>query len=159
MTIFTEMPRTGAAATRRVAKKNPMQALVDLLDSDPTANADRLFRKWWPVILADDDYLIAVGRHAFANFLTSLDRDRRRGARQTSNTEMHKERQAAARRLTKHVHRIVLLDLMLPNGKKLRESTFAECSAAGGWFKMVAAKGRPSEIVGQVLNEGDLRKL
>jgi hypothetical protein len=151
--------RTGAAATRRSAKKNPMQVLVDLVEGDPSADPNRLFKVWWPIIQSDDDYLEAVARHAFTNFLTSLDRDRRASATRRKTKRMAQQHRDAVSALTSKIKNLILLDLQLPNGKKLRNCTFAECSAAGGWFKLLATRGRPSEVVGEVLTEDDLRKL
>jgi hypothetical protein len=58
---------------------------------------------------------------------------------------------------------IVLLDLVQPNGKKLRDCTGAEvrelAAQMPSWLKAIAAKVKPGEIVGQVLSEADLRKM
>jgi hypothetical protein len=97
--------------------------------------------------------------HAFTNLLTSLDRDKRAAvARQRGKREAAKAREAIAR-LTSRIRNVVLMDLVLPNGKKLRNATFSECSAAGGWFKLVATKGKLSQIVGEVLSEQDLKEI
>jgi hypothetical protein len=153
----TELVRTGAAATRRLAKKNPMEVLADLLDGDRTADRKRLFRMWWEVIRADDEYLTAVGLHTFTNLLSALDRDQRNIKR--GDKQSVAEQRIAISKLVEKARNIILLDLVLPNGKKLRHATFAECSAAGGWFKLLAARGKPSEVVGRVLSESDLRAL
>lgn len=60
------------------------------------------------------------------------------------------------------IRTIVLLDLVQPNGKKLRDCTGADVRAfeaqMPSWFKAIAAKVKPEEIVGEVLSEAELRK-
>ena len=57
---------------------------------------------------------------------------------------------------------IKLLDLMLPNGKALRECTGSDCRKLsykmGSWLAKVADHVKPNQIVGDVLQEADIRK-
>jgi hypothetical protein len=62
---------------------------------------------------------------------------------------------AAEQRLAK----IVLLDFVLPNGKKLRDCTGRECAAAGGWLLKVANHVGADAIVGDKLSETQLAKI
>lgn len=61
------------------------------------------------------------------------------------------------------VAQIVLLDLMLPNGKALRECTGLECRQlgrkVGSWLVRIADQIKPDQIVGNVLKEEEVRKL
>lgn len=52
-----------------------------------------------------------------------------------------------------------LMDLVLSNGKKLRESTFGDCRRESGWLASIAELGKTNEIVGNHLAEEDLVKL
>jgi hypothetical protein len=54
---------------------------------------------------------------------------------------------------------VVLLDLLLPNGKALRNATGAECAKAGGFFADVAKAIKPSQVVDRQLSEGDLQNI
>ena len=54
---------------------------------------------------------------------------------------------------------IVLLNLVLPSGKMLKDSTGAECAGAGGWYTKIASRVAPDEVVGNVLSEEQLRKI
>ena len=49
---------------------------------------------------------------------------------------------------------IMLLDLMLPNGKLLRDCTGVECRAAGGWLVKIADRVGDG-VVGEVLSENE----
>jgi hypothetical protein len=64
-------------------------------------------------------------------------------------------KEAAKAALTK----IVLLDLIQPNGKPLRDCTGAECAKSGGWLTRIAAMIKPSDIVGKFLSEAQVREL
>jgi hypothetical protein len=57
------------------------------------------------------------------------------------------------------VSNIVLMNLELPNGKALKDSTFSECAKAGGFFSKVAKMGKPNAIVGKTMDEAALRKV
>jgi hypothetical protein len=57
----------------------------------------------------------------------------------------------------------LMLDYLLPNGKRLRDCTFQEVKTIGqglnkegAWMLNIAAMGKPTAIVGEVLTEKDL---
>jgi len=162
----------GAAAVRRSAKKNPVEALVSLIDGDPTADVERLFRKWLEIVRDDEELLIPALRHCFTNIFSSLEAGRRRNRQMnlkaaTEDLQAHNERQIqrvkaqqqTAKSMANVIMEIILLDLKLPNGKLLRDATFKDCASAGGWYAKVAKRGRPSQIVGQTLTEQQLRAI
>lgn len=150
--------RTGAATNRRTARKNPYELLIELRDQDATASWDRLFQQWCKLVEADEDHLEAVLRYAWANFTAQYDRDNHKNGMKKKRQDTAAERSAITK-MVAAVKGLVLMDLLLPNGKMLRKATFRECSLAGGWFKLIALKGNPSEIVGQKLTEDDLHKI
>jgi len=155
--------RTGSAVVARTAEKNPMSILYRFVSSHPTADVGWLFRKWRTAIIADEDLHDAVLRHTFTNLLSSIDKPRQQERRRAENIQRSEQIAAAATRTTerviKRVTEIVLMDLLLPNGKTLRDATFKECAQAGGFFHLVAKKGRPLQIVGKTLTEDDLKTL
>jgi hypothetical protein len=62
--------------------------------------------------------------------------------------------------------RSALLDLLMPNGKPLRDCTGGECERYGKadeqrglWLQRVAAKVGPDKHVGEVLDERQLKAL
>ena len=147
--------RQGSAAVRRTSQANPMELLVSLIEPDPTADIERLFRRWFEEVRGDDEYLMAALRHTFTNLFSALERDKR------SNAPLQDDRQRrinVARAKNKVVSHI-LLNMLLPNGKSLRDATFGECREAGGWFLRVADLGSPDEVVGACLTEDALRAL
>lgn len=54
---------------------------------------------------------------------------------------------------------ILLLDLTLPSGTKLRDATGAECKRAGGFFNAVGSHLKPTQVVDKHLSESDLRNI
>lgn len=74
--------------------------------------------------------------------------------------EKFRERQQEALvELRKEFVKIELLNLLMPNGKPLRDCTFGECAQFGGWFKVLSQQGRPMGIVGKHLSEDQVRKI
>lgn len=157
--MLNEMPRTGAAAVRRFAAKNPVKILKDMRDADATADDKRLFKAWRKRCQVDDDLDEAIYLHAFANMLSTIEQPRQpRKRRPPTKSQIAAERRAVEV-LTRRMGTVKLMDLMMPNGKKLRDCTLAECGTFGSWFRMIATKGKPSDIVGKVLTEADLQKI
>jgi len=133
-----------------------MELLVGLIDSEPTASMERLWNQWKDAVLHDEDYLVPVLRHTFTNLYGALERDRRskKPQRAKPSAAAVQERISA---LAKRATEIILFNLVLPNGKKLKDATFADCAKAGGWFAAISKKGKPHQIVGELLSEEQLR--
>lgn len=53
----------------------------------------------------------------------------------------------------------MLLDLVQPNGKKLRDCSSEECRQAGGWLSAVGDRIGDDGIAGDQLSEADLAEL
>lgn len=53
----------------------------------------------------------------------------------------------------------VLLDLVMPNGKLLRDASGADCAKAGGFYAEIAKHLKPTQIVDRHLKEGDLQNI
>lgn len=58
---------------------------------------------------------------------------------------------ATTQRLT-----VVMLDLIMPNGKALRDCTGKECRQAGGWLTKVADRVGDHGVVGAALDEQEI---
>lgn len=99
-------------------------------------------------------YFMEIVRYWFANNLRALVGPTRRDPR------LNVDRVAAAAEIAaaaKGRVEAMLLDLVLPSGNMLRDSTFGECATAGGFFAKLAKKGQPHERVGAVLSEKEVR--
>lgn len=158
--MYSSSSQTGAADTRRRAKRSPMELLVNLIEAEPTASKERLWNQWWAAVSADDEYLHAVGRHTFTNLYEATERDRRKTKSQPRAKPDPTVDKARAEALARRVVAAVLLEVTLPtNGKRLKDSTFADCARAGGWFSTVAKMGQPKQVVGDIVTEEQLRAI
>lgn len=147
----------GAAASRRrydpalrlffelAQQREPGEALFiafrDALGEDPEAMDDAL-------------------RYVYRNFLSQFHYGDNSPRRTAVNTAEAKVREAAAVEAEViKTRKLLLMKLLLPNGKTLQEATFRDCAFAGGWFVRIAKLGKPTQIVGQVLSEDKLWEL
>lgn len=99
------------------------------------------------------EYLESIAIYIMANVRASLLQHAapRRQERNTETTVLNS--------IAKKVAARALMELELPNGKLLRESTGTECIKAGGWLKKIGEAVGPTGIVGQKLTEAKLRNL
>ena len=79
--------------------------------------------------------------------------------RRGSQRETKFKRKVVAKKIIMEKAQIILMNLPMPNGKLLRDCTFADCSKFTGWFKILAKQGKPTEKVGKKLSEIDLQNL
>lgn len=161
------MVDTGMLGAKRVSWRhgNPREMLKRIIDELGTSDRDRLLREFNDQVFARGNRAVleSIVEYWFANNLNSLldrsalvtTRKRLRTAAQKRTAEVRQEIITA---ITVAAG-VMLLDIDLPHGKKLRDSTGAECSAIGGWLAVVGAKVLPDVIVGNVLNEDDVRAL
>jgi hypothetical protein len=80
-------------------------------------------------------------------------------AAQGAQAAEDREAEELVNNLIDRAARLILMDLMLPNGKPLRDCTGDECAKAGGWFASIAGQVKPDDIVGKVLSEEQVRTL
>ena len=136
--------------------------LADIVTANPQATDRLLLEKFVACLREDDDYFLAAAEYAFDNALRALRRE------QAEPTVMQKAKQAKhkagvaaahAKRVARIKSNIVLLSMMMPNGKKLRDCSGEECSHFGGWYRRIASDIGPTKLVGDVLSEQQVRAL
>lgn len=67
--------------------------------------------------------------------------------------------QKAVADLKVRIRAVVMLDLVMPNGKMLRHCTGAEMAKFGGMFTEVSRHLKPTQVVDKHLNERDLQEI
>lgn len=149
--------QTGAATNRRRAKRDPLVLMVELCDDNPQLSKESIIKKWKQKCRADTAYDDAVYDYAGANMWSQLARNRPIAQPIRTREQYESQRAEAAAFVKSKADQLTLMDLVLPNGKKIRHCTFAEVGKYGGWLKLLATKGKPSEIVGDKLTESDLQ--
>lgn len=125
---------------------------MSLLDQNPNAGREELFSQFQTALKLRPSLQRPVDWYFFAGMLGDLKNSPKR---RPDPLDVEKEKSELSRRL----HNRVLMDVLLPNGKKLRDSTFRACAEAGGWFGKIAAMGKPDQIVGAILTEQELPDL
>lgn len=147
---------TGASFIAQEKEDNPRDIVVNLLKQYPSLDRTSLFSKFREELKGYDDYQRKVDWYFFVNMHDYLTGSRK-GATLSDRISNREEAQRRAATIKQKVVEVILLDLMLPNGKSLRDCTFADCAKAGGFFAKIANKGKPRQVVGDVLSEEQLR--
>jgi radical SAM superfamily enzyme with C-terminal helix-hairpin-helix motif len=127
----------------------PFAVIQELITKSPKADKKTLFEQFREVLAQDETYQRAVDWYYFGNMYDYL----------TTNRNKHRSRNKSAQRAIVDKLKQRLLDLILPNGKALRDATFAECATAGGWFTKVSKLGKPQQIVGKIVSEEQLKAI
>jgi len=137
------------------SQKDQFEAFLEIVQSDPAYVValardyfDRRAQSWGP---QEHD-----GSTTLAATHLRDDREKARAARRGDNERIVKSRLAAI----KAKARIVLtLDSIMPNGKRLRECTFAEVRKFGGIFAELARHGKGNEVITKHINAKDLENI
>jgi hypothetical protein len=130
--------------------------LLQLIEESPDANNTALARLLQE--RADEEVTEIVFLYFVHNHVEALKRGRR--------LTRKRRRRAISPAKAKAKVRAALLDLVMPNGKPLRDCTGQECERygradeqRGRWLQRVAAKVGPDKHVGEVLDERQLKAL
>jgi hypothetical protein len=154
-----DLGTTGAKQTSW-EKRNARELVARIVTENPAADDESLFQ-----IFANEcaPYFMEICRYYFANTLRAI-RPRSVGPAviRTPVTEAEVAEVAAIKTEAKQkakavITERVLLDIILPNGKMLRDSTGSECIQAGGWLTRVGKLVQPNEKVGAVLTEKEVK--
>lgn len=137
-------------------RANPRDLLKRLIDENPKFGKDNLFKTFRDQLRGEDgeEFLDSVIEYWFANNYHSLI--------ERPTPHIRAARKAAARADTEKVKEHIqkrLLNMVLPNGETLGNSTFGYCAKLGGGLSRIGAKGKPNQIVGKHLSETEVRKL
>lgn len=158
---------------------NPRDLLKRVIDDNPTADRIALFRLFVEKLKEEDDgdYMETITEYWFANNYHSLIAARLTAEERSRSAEAGAERSEAiaqreewiagtSEKLREKITEeaaVVLLDLMMPNGKRLAACTGQECVTLGrqmgSWLRKVGHQLKSDETVGDVLTESDLRAL
>jgi hypothetical protein len=153
---------TGVTGAKRQSWRhdNPRDTLRNIIEGNPRAGKEELLELFRDVVLKSKNQALleTIIEYWFANNLTSLLHSDADLKKQFSNPSVAKIKTKIRERI-KIAAGIVLLDMIMPNNKPLRDCTGAECAAVGGWLAMVAARMAPSQIVGKVFEENDIRAM
>jgi hypothetical protein len=124
--------------------------LLRLVIENPQANREELEALYLDKAESNSTLVKEALRRSFDNDYWQLQRPAKRRRPPT---------EAEITAVAEKLRVVVLLDLVLPNGKKLRECSGQECRQAGGWLTAVADRIGNRGIVGEKLSEAEVAAL
>jgi hypothetical protein len=131
-------------------------AFLKIKQENPDASAEKRARLLAELCMEDETILYAVVlRVTVLEDYNSTLHNRSPQARAQARTEQQKMQDEAKKRIVA----VILMDLVMPNGKRLMSCTGAECIKFGGWLTKVGEQVGPRRLVGDVLDEMELQKL
>lgn len=156
---------TGITGAKRQswAHDNPRDLLRQLVEQNPTWSREHVFKEFKAKIIKNRSFIDVVLEYWFANNFHSLVRDP--GGRPTHGQQGAAASGAKAKiqARIKQEAQVLLLDLMMPIGKKLGDCTGLECKALstkmGGWLLRISNQIKPDETVSSALSENQVRDL
>lgn len=146
-------------------RSSPRDLLKKLMDKSPGASKEKLFKTFYSYITSakGEQYLQGVAEYWFANNFNSLVREEERPKRAYVRAQRKEELEVRTEEFKKIIKekatKLVLLDLIQPNGKPLRDCKGSDCAKFGGWLSRIAKAIAPNEIVGEALSEEQVRHL
>jgi hypothetical protein len=156
----------GARGAKRASYRdiNPRKALAKIIDDNPKGPETVWRTLFHELAVEDSDYAKAIIEWWLDNNLKALmtKEDALREARAAASAAKPPTKDAIKSTLREHINhqaQIILLDLLMPNGKKLALCTGRECGKFGGWFTALADKVPANKAVSDVLSEGEVRKI
>jgi hypothetical protein len=182
MTMFEGSGITGA---KRASWEhyNPRDIVLRMLQEHPEANEKALTRHLYDFLVGDavlDDecfgYLMACLKYTVHNALIALGdekKEARRKARAEARAQREKEghtdnqreliTQSVREKFAQYIAKITLLDMLMPNGKILRDCTGRECTVLGPqigvWLAKIGARIKPDDTVGDSLSEEQVQQI
>lgn len=153
-----------APAISKTERFNPTEILISLLDEQPDIDVDAISAKFYERVSDDEDYLRPIVKYFVISMMRNIDSGRRRNGKTVEQKRKERASRVAeikqeASKIVEKMKSIVILDLVLPNGKTARASTCADCARAGGVFTKLSKLGRPRQIVGNLITDEQAQKL
>lgn len=145
----------GVTGAKRASwdKTNPRELLLRIMAEQPEATEEQLFKLFYAAALKGH-YDETVYRYWFTNNYNAL---RPREAEPFSRPERAAKAKAASEErasvAVKRVAEALLAGIILPNGKAVRDCTFAYVRMQGDRFAKLGRMGKPDKIVGAVLTD------
>ena len=156
---------TYGAKRQSMKRGSPRDLLKRLIEDNSGLGEPDILKLFRSEVLDNPDMVDAIVEYWYANNYRSLTirpvvaSEFKAKARVQAKAETAKRVEVLTKIVKARAQRMVLLDMVLPNGKPLRDSTGKDCAKAGGWLSKIAAKIKPNEVVGKTLSETQVRRL
>lgn len=133
--------------------KSVRNLFADLIAKHPDASEVKLIDMCAERIRDDEEYALAAAQYIVRNALEA----REKQARQRSIAIQRPREQPALVASIKE--QIMLLNLEMPNGKRLRYCTREEVAKWGKGYERMAKKMKPRQMVGQAFDEAQVKSI
>lgn len=137
------------------------ELMTGLIDEYPRMNDEGLVRLAIERMREDEEWLIAAGEYAAMQTLSTL--HRRKEAMPTPALSIPVERahsKAQQQILVEKIKdQIMLLNLEMPNGKRMRYCTREEMAGFNKGYDRLIKKMKPGQMVGQAFDEAQVKAL
>lgn len=151
-------------------KVNLFEAFRNARMRNPDASRKEAFRYFLTEVQRDPQYLVLMAEYYFDHQFKENEPVQIGDSTVLSATpeklrrlEKAKVRRAETKDMVekevKRLNTVILMSLVLPNGKKLRDATGAECAKAGGFYTEVSRHLKGTQVVGKQLEESELRNI
>lgn len=152
-----DLQAKGASFIATKTADNPRDLVIEVLRANPGDEVKSQFEQF-RTLLEDsgDAYQRAVDWYFFVNMRDYLvsNRSRRPDPVEIASVKI-KQREV----IEQIKAQIVMLDLTMPNGKAMRDCTGADMAKFGNRYAKIAARVGKSGVVGEVLNEEQVRDI
>lgn len=158
-----------------IKKINLSDAFRNAMLNDPKASRKEAFKHFLETVRSNAAYVDALAEDYFyrmaANFepmetgkgsysLVGTPATKRRAEQSAERRADSAARVAKAEReLKESIRPFIWLEMLMPNGKKLRHCTGAELAKFGGVFYTLSHKLKPNQVVDKHLSESDIRNV
>ena len=147
-------------ATHQSWSRDAIRAVVrEIKTSNPKANHSTLVRLLAERMSEEDDVLKAAADYIVKNCEDALAGYAQRERKTTTPEERAKVAEQIENTAEAIKNQILLLNLEMPNGKRLRNCTGREIGQFGAAYQRIAKRVGPTKLVGTVLDEAGVRKL
>jgi hypothetical protein len=142
-------------------KGNPRALLETIINKNPKASENDIYKLFWTEIEDDKELLRAITGYWLDHNYRSLTRpiSQPNNGQKPARAQRIMEAQQQLKERIVHETRVMLLDLIMPNEKKLSDCTGKECCQFGGWLQLVGHKVPATKTVGETLTEKQLQSL
>lgn len=141
------------------SEPDPREFLRELREGNPSSSVDELLMLFRRAALEDERLLSAVLNHCFGSIS-------RRWTRARAHPGSDEERNAVAsmkETILGNAKTLFLMDLLLPHGKTLGNSTGADCLVlgprVGKWLQVIGKEVPSGRLVGKTLTEKKVREI
>lgn len=150
-------PSYGIPYTMKAGQETPKEAMKRIMEENPRAKANSLFKIFADEAISDPDLNMACLLQIAANLHHSIDRlimepaERRKIERRKAYEKYYLKKQVD--KLVSKVRGAFILDTIMPNKKTARDCTGRYLVKHGGTLAKIGAMVKPSQIVGKYISD------